>query len=82
VAIWIVWRRTSKWRWAAGSRALVGWIFIGWSAFNLLEGVVDHEILGIDHVREGAGHQTAYDVGFLAIRALPRHRGVGNGTKR
>jgi uncharacterized membrane protein len=70
IGIWMLWRRTSDWRWAASSRALIGWMLVGWGTFNLVEGVVDHEILGIHHVREGAGHQTAYDVGFLAFSAL------------
>ena len=35
-----------------------------------VEGIVNHEILGLHHVREGAGHQTAYDVGFLFFGAL------------
>jgi len=30
----------------------------------------NHEILGLHHVREGAGHRTAYDLGFLAVGAL------------
>ena len=42
-------------------------MLFGWGAFNLVEGVVNHQILGLHHVREGAGHQTAYDLGFLAL---------------
>ena len=68
--IWVLWRRTTEWRWAASGRALAGWIVVGWGVFNLAEGLVNHEILGIHHVREHAGHQTAYDLGFLAISAL------------
>lgn len=53
--------------WAA--RALWGWILLGWGAFNLVEGVIDHHILGIHHVRTGPG-QTWWDVGFLVVGAL------------
>jgi uncharacterized membrane protein len=67
VGLWVLWRRTSDWRWAASGRALLGWMLFGWGAFNLVEGVVNHQILGLHHVREGAGHQTAYDLGFLAL---------------
>jgi uncharacterized membrane protein len=67
VGVWILWRRASEWRWAANGRALVGWIFVGWGVFNLVEGLVDHQILGLHHVREDAGHQTAYDLGFLVF---------------
>ncbi|WP_111768543.1 DUF2243 domain-containing protein [Nakamurella deserti] len=48
------------------SRALWGWILVGWGAFNLVEGVVDHHILGIHHVR-GGPHQLWWDLGFLAL---------------
>jgi uncharacterized membrane protein len=64
VGIWIFWRRTSDRRWAISGRAFVGWMLVGWGLFNVVEGLVDHQILGLHHVREGAGHQTAYDLGF------------------
>ena len=69
VGIWILWRRTTDWRWAISGRALVGWMLVGWGLFNLVEGIVDHHILGIHHVRE-TGNQTAWDLGFLAFGAL------------
>jgi hypothetical protein len=47
---------------------LAGWMLLGWGLLNLLEGVVNHHLLGIDHVREGA-NQTAWDVAFLALGA-------------
>ena len=51
-----------------GSRALWGWILVGWGLFNLVEGVVDHHILGIHHVH-GGPHQIWWDLGFLALGA-------------
>lgn len=41
------------------------WILCGWGWFNLVEGLVDHQILGIHHVHSGP-HQFAYDMSFLA----------------
>ena len=70
VGLWILWRRTNGWRWAASGQALIGWILFGWGAFDVVEGLINHQILGLHHVREGAGHQTAYDLGFLAFGAL------------
>ena len=71
VGIWILWRRTEDWRWALSGRAFVGWLLVGWGLFNVVEGLVDHQILGIHHVREGAGiNETAWDLGFLAFGAL------------
>jgi uncharacterized membrane protein/quercetin dioxygenase-like cupin family protein len=68
--LWLLWRRSDEWRWAASGRALIGWILVGFGAFNLVEGIVDHELLGLHHVREHAGHQTAYDAGFLALSGV------------
>ncbi|WP_019630069.1 DUF2243 domain-containing protein [Actinomadura atramentaria] len=52
-----------------GSRVLWGWVLVGWGLFNLVEGVIDHEILGIHHVRSGP-HQMWWDIGFLVVGAL------------
>ena len=71
VGIYLLWRRTTDWRWAISGRAFVGWLLVGWGLFNLVEGVVDHHILAIHHVREGPEiNETAWDLGFLAASAL------------
>lgn len=49
-------------------RALVGPMLAGWGLFNVVEGLVDHQLLGLHHVRPGA-HQLAWDLGFLAFGA-------------
>ncbi|MFH9729879.1 DUF2243 domain-containing protein [Streptomyces sp. NPDC017260] len=51
------------------SRVLWGWILAGWGLFNLVEGVLDHHILGIHHVYAGP-HQAWWDAGFLVLGAL------------
>jgi Predicted membrane protein (DUF2243) len=46
---------------------------------------VNHQILGLHHVREGAGHQTAYDLGFLAFAGalyLAGEHGFGKRRRR
>jgi uncharacterized membrane protein len=48
---------------------LVGWALAGWGWFNLVEGVVDHLVLGVHHVRTGPA-QWAWDLGFLAWGAI------------
>lgn len=60
--------------WAAGKRhdvpwstpTLVGSLLGGWGLFNVIEGIIDHQLLGIHHVHPGDG-QLAWDVGFLAF---------------
>jgi uncharacterized membrane protein len=57
--------RGQMWR----SRSLWGWVLVGWGLFNLVEGVIDHEVLGIHHVRSGP-NQLWWDLGFLAFGAV------------
>jgi uncharacterized membrane protein len=51
-------------------RAHIGMLLAGWGAFNLVEGLVDHELLGIHHVRDDLGGPIGWDLGFLALGAL------------
>ncbi len=48
------------------ARILIGLLLMGWGSFNLVEGIVDHHILEVHHVREDAGNQLAWDLEFLA----------------
>lgn len=52
-----------------GSGVLWGWVLVGWGLFNLVEGVIDHHLLGIHHVR-GGDYQLWWDLGFLALGAV------------
>ena len=71
VGLYVLWQRTTTWRWALSGRALIGWMLVGWGLFNLVEGVVDHHLLTIHHVREGAGvNESAWDVAFLLFGAF------------
>jgi uncharacterized membrane protein len=51
-------------------RLQVGLLLAGWGGFNLVEGVVDHQLLGIHHVRDDLGAPLGWDLGFLAFGAL------------
>lgn len=63
--------------WYAGGRKDVAWstqtfigsILIGSGLFNLTEGLIDHQLLGIHHVKPGP-NQLAWDLGFLLFGAL------------
>ena len=48
----------------------LGCVLAGWGAFNLVEGVVDHQLLGIHHVRDDLGGPLAWDLGFLALAVV------------
>jgi uncharacterized membrane protein len=47
--------------------ALVGQMMLGWGFFNLVEGVIDHHLLNIHHVRDLPFHVPVYDWVFLAV---------------
>jgi uncharacterized membrane protein len=51
---------------------LIGLLLMGWGGFNLVEGLVDHQLLGIHHVNETAPPEQWiwWDVGFLVWGAL------------
>ena len=65
VAIYVL--RSSRSRLSACR--FTGLLFVGWGAFNLLEGVIDHLILRVHHVRPGLT-ELLYDLGFLALGAV------------
>ena len=48
----------------------VGLVLAGWGVFNLVEGVIDHQLLGLHHVRDDLGGPLGWDLGFLALGAL------------
>jgi uncharacterized membrane protein len=50
-------------------RVLLGPMLVGWGLFNVVEGLVDHQILGLHHVRPGLG-QLGWDLGFLVVGVL------------
>jgi uncharacterized membrane protein len=47
-----------------------GLVLTGWGVFNLVEGVVDHQLLGVHHVRDDLGAPLSWDLGFLAFGVL------------
>jgi uncharacterized membrane protein len=48
----------------------IGLVLIGWGIFNLVEGLIDHQLLGIHHVRDDLGAPLSWDLGFLASGVL------------
>jgi uncharacterized membrane protein len=51
------------------ARAFGGSLLVGWGMFNIIEGLIDHQLLGLHHVHPGAG-QVAWDVGFIVVSAV------------
>ena len=68
VGIWMLW--FDQRRSAPRPQTLVGQMLLGWGVFNLVEGVVDHHLLELHHVRDMPVHVPAYDWIFLVIGGL------------
>lgn len=50
--------------------AVTGWLLIGWGAFNVVEGLVNHHLLAIHHVRDDVADHLAWDLSFLAVSVV------------
>jgi uncharacterized membrane protein len=47
-----------------------GLMLMGWGIFNLVEGLINHQLLGVHHVRDDLGSPLSWDAGFLVVSAL------------
>jgi uncharacterized membrane protein len=70
VGLALLWRASQRPGVLWSASAFVGSLAIGWGLFNLVEGVVDHHILGIHHVREDVPNVLLWDLGFLGFGVL------------
>lgn len=77
------WRRG---RAAPSWRSVVGLLLLGWGLFDVVEGLLDHQLLGIHHVRDDLAGPLSWDLGFLAFGVLlvasgwALHRSSGPGS--
>jgi uncharacterized membrane protein len=66
VGVFMLWDRARHggvvWSW----KSILGWSLMGWGLFNVVEGIVDHHVLQIHHVRSGPD-QLVWDLAFLAV---------------
>ena len=80
----LLWRAAGIARRRAPGVLLAGGLLVGFALFNLVEGTVNHFLLGVHHVREGPD-AFAYDAGFLVAPALVFVLGwslLGRGLRR
>lgn len=61
-----LWRAQSNNNAPLSLKTFVGSLLIGAGSFNFIEGIINHQILGIHHVKPGP-NQLAWDIGFLAL---------------
>jgi len=69
LGLWRLWAASTRQDAHWSGRTLLGAMVLGWGLFNFLEGMVDHQLLGIHHVHPGQA-QLAWDLSFLALGLL------------
>lgn len=66
IGIIMLWRAVKRDDVLLSGTTLFGSTLVGWGLFNLVEGVIDHHVLGLHHVYEAAG-PSIWDYVFLAF---------------
>jgi uncharacterized membrane protein len=76
VGLALLWRagQIPKVPWS--TRTFVGSLLLGWGAFDVIEGLINHHILGLHHVNPGP-NQLAWDLTYLIIGVLLAAIGSG-----
>jgi uncharacterized membrane protein len=59
-----------------GTRTLIGGMLIGWGLFNTVEGLIDHQLLNLHHVRPGPD-EVLYDAAYLGSGVAMLMVGMG-----
>ena len=70
VGVFMLWNSAKAGTVVETAQQLVGELLFGWGAFNLTEGLVDHHLLGIHHVRDLPYHVPMYDWMFLGFGGI------------
>lgn len=68
IGIAMLWRAVKRADVRLSGRALFGSMLLGWGLFNVVEGVIDHQLLELHHVYERLG-PSVWDWVFLAFGA-------------
>jgi len=66
IGLWLLWKAGTRRDVPWSGKTFLGALFLGWGLFNLVEGIIDHHIIGIHHVVERLG-VSAWDWLFLGI---------------
>lgn len=67
VGLGLLWRAAGRADVPHSSRTLWGGLLLGWGLFNVVEGVIDHQLLGLHHVYEFTANKLPWDLAFLAF---------------
>ena len=71
VALWLLWRCFERPQTLVSGRVYFGSLWIGWGIFNLVEGLIDHQILQVHHVYQNDPDRfLLWDLVFLGSGVL------------
>jgi len=70
IGIVLLWRITGKKDINRSGKLLGGGLITGWGIFNIVEGVIDHQLLKLHNVRELTPNPEYWNLGFLIISLL------------
>jgi uncharacterized membrane protein len=79
VLLWKLLRRTDIDR---SGYIFSGGLLAGWGIFNIIEGIIDHHLLRLHHVKEVSSNQEAWDYGFLGLSVILLLAGFGLMNRR
>ena len=65
LGLFLQWHASARGRAVLSGTAMWGALLLGWGLFNVVEGIIDHEVLGVHHVVENGNHPL-WDAVFLA----------------
>jgi uncharacterized membrane protein len=67
IGLFILWRSAHRQHLYWSTKLLIGSMLIGFGAFNVVEGLINHQLLGIHHVNEAVPRDrwVIWDIGFL-----------------
>jgi uncharacterized membrane protein len=79
LGLFLLWRTAHRSHLHWSNKLLTGSLLIGWGLFNLVEGVIDHEVLGVHHVNElrPRAEWLYWDLGFLLWGGAMLAAGLG-----
>lgn len=72
VAMYLFWRTAHTRHLYWSPKSMAGTLLIGFGAFNVVEGLIDHHAIGIHHVNERVPRDQwlAWDIGFIVWGAV------------
>lgn len=68
--LWALWWAATRHRLAGQAPRFGAAMLLGWAVFNVVEGVVNHQTLGLHHVRDFVTWRAPWDWTFLVLSAL------------